>query len=65
MLRSVGLVLAVGVTYSSLFGGNQPSAQELEFGQQVVNHVYMELDEIDSKPEKVLILKDLLNQVKV
>jgi hypothetical protein len=44
------LVLAVGVTYSSLFGGNQPTAQELAFGQQVVNHVYMELDEIDSRP---------------
>ena len=44
------LVLAVGVTYSSLFGGNQPSAQELAFGQQVVSHVYMELDEIDARP---------------
>ena len=28
----------------------QPSAQELEFGQQVVNHVYMELDEINARP---------------
>ena len=47
---AAALVLAVGLTYSSLFGGNQPSAQELEFGQQVVNHVYMELEEIDSRP---------------
>ncbi|MBT8147844.1 MAG: DUF3379 domain-containing protein [Gammaproteobacteria bacterium] len=44
------LVLAIGVTYSSLFGGNQPSAQEMAFGQQVVNHEYMELEEIDSRP---------------
>ena len=47
---AAALVLAVGLTYSSLFGGNQPSAQELEFGQQVVSHVYMELEEIDSRP---------------
>ncbi|MEZ5490362.1 MAG: DUF3379 family protein [Gammaproteobacteria bacterium] len=40
------LVLAVGVAYSSLFGGNQPSAAEIAFGQQIVNHIYMELDEI-------------------
>lgn len=44
------LVLAVGVTYSSLFGSNQPSAQELEFGHLVVDHVYHELDEIYSRP---------------
>ena len=47
---AAALVLAVGLSYTSLFGGNQPSAQELEFGQQVVNHVYMELEEIDSRP---------------
>jgi hypothetical protein len=44
------LVLAVGVTYSALFGGSQPSAQELALGQEAVNHVYMELDEIESRP---------------
>jgi len=47
---AAALILAVGLIFSSLFGGNQPSAQELAFGQQVVNHVYMELDEIDSRP---------------
>ncbi len=46
---AAAVVVAVGVTYSSLFG-NQPSAAELEFGQQVVNHVYTELDEIDISP---------------
>lgn len=44
------LVLVVGLAYSTLFGGNQPSAQELEFGQLVVNHVYAELEEINTRP---------------
>jgi hypothetical protein len=46
MSMAAVLVLAVGVAYSSLFGSNQPSAAEMAFGQQVVNHIYMELEEI-------------------
>ncbi len=45
---AAALVLAVGVTFSTQFGNNQPSAAEMEFGQQVVNHVYTELDEISA-----------------
>jgi len=45
---AAALVVALGLTYSSLFGSNQPSAAELAFGQQVVNHIYLELAEIEA-----------------
>jgi hypothetical protein len=40
------LVLALGVTYSVLFNTSGPSDAELAFSQQVMDHVYMELEEI-------------------
>ncbi|MCB1670420.1 MAG: DUF3379 family protein [Gammaproteobacteria bacterium] len=46
VVAAAALVLGIGMTYSTMFGSNQPSAAEIEFGQQVVNHVYAELDEI-------------------
>ncbi len=46
---AAALVLAVGITYSTLFNGAQPSAGELEFGQQIVAHVYTEQDDIDAR----------------
>lgn len=45
---SMSLVLVAGLTYSSLFDPNQPSAAELAFGQQVIDHVYLERAEIDA-----------------
>lgn len=46
---AASLVLALGVTYSVLFNDTGPTAADLAFSQQVMEHVYMELDEIGSQ----------------
>lgn len=48
---AASLVLALGVTYSLLSGSSEPSAAELAFGQQVMDHVYMEIDQVDSQED--------------
>jgi len=45
---AASLVLGIGIVYSALFSNNGPTAEERAFGQQVLDHVYMELDEYDS-----------------
>lgn len=43
---AASLVLAVGVTYSVLFNNYRPSDSELAFGELVIDHVIMELEEL-------------------
>ena len=47
------LVIAVGISYNSLFPGGQPNAAELAFGRQVIDHVYMELAEIEAPQDEI------------
>ena len=46
---AASLVLALGATFSLLFGSSGPSAAEIAFGQQVMNHVYMEIEQVNSQ----------------
>ncbi|MBL4821519.1 MAG: DUF3379 family protein [Gammaproteobacteria bacterium] len=46
---AASLVLALGVTYSVLFRDSGPSSAEIAFGQQIIEHIYMELDQLDSE----------------
>jgi len=60
IVLAASVVLALGVTYSVLFVNNGPTAAELAFSQQVMDHVYMELDEISSPND---IDEQMVNQV--
>jgi hypothetical protein len=54
------LVLALGITYSVLFTSENPSSADLAFSQQVMNHIYMEMDEINSSS---VVDQDLVSEV--
>ena len=44
---AASIVFCVGIAYVALFRNTGPSSAELAFGQQVLDHVYMELDQFD------------------
>jgi hypothetical protein len=64
LAMAASVVLVLGLTYSVLFSGSAPTPADLAFGDQVLSHIYLEIDEVNSSQRiDSQILTDVMSSV--